>query len=270
MRISVSNIAWDPAEDQQIARVLRGHGVSAIDVAPAKYFPDPFRAGDADIRRVREWWSARDISIYGMQALLHGTQGLNLFGAPEVRRRMHEHLAEVCRIGEALGATRLAFGSPRNRDRGQLSDDEVHAISTEFFQRLGDTAARHGLVICLEPNPPHYGGNFMTDSAGTVAVVRAVGHDHVRMLLDTGAMTLNGEAASAVIPALAALVGHIHLSEPDLVPLGDGATDHDEFSAWLPRLLPGHTVTVEMLATVGEAHERPIDRALQLACRRYS
>jgi hypothetical protein len=52
-----------------------------------------------------------------MQALLFGTTGLNVFGDNKSQEAMLEHLRAVCRIGAGLGATKLVFGSPKNRDR---------------------------------------------------------------------------------------------------------------------------------------------------------
>ncbi|MDO8812773.1 MAG: hypothetical protein Q7J38_12205, partial [Gallionella sp.] len=81
MRIAISNIAWDVAEDEAVAVLLNKYGIDMIDVAPGKYFPDPRIAGSFEISRVREWWRMRGIALAGMQALLFGTTGLNLFGS---------------------------------------------------------------------------------------------------------------------------------------------------------------------------------------------
>ena len=122
MRISISNIAWEKDEEPEIAELLQRLGVAAVDVAPGKYFPDVAAASDQDIRKVRNWWEERGISIYGMQSLLFGTKGLNVFGERDSQERLLSHLSHVCRIAEGLGAKRLVFGSPRNRDRTGLSD----------------------------------------------------------------------------------------------------------------------------------------------------
>ena len=53
MRLAISNIAWDPVEDEAIAKLLRRFGVDAIDVAPGKYFPEPAKATEEDIARVK-------------------------------------------------------------------------------------------------------------------------------------------------------------------------------------------------------------------------
>ncbi|MBI2286027.1 MAG: sugar phosphate isomerase/epimerase [Nitrosomonadales bacterium] len=269
MRLAISNIAWDTFEDQQIAELLKRFGVDAIDVAPGKYFPDPAKATDEEIARVKCWWAERGIEITGMQALLFGTTGLNVFGSPEVQKMMLHHLAAVCRIGAGLGATRLVFGSPKNRDRSDLSDEQVAEIAIPFFRHLGDIAQSYDVVICLEPNPPCYGANFMTTSDETAEVVRQVAHPAIRMQLDTGALTINGEDPAAVLQYSESLIGHVHASEPDLVPLGDGGTDHAKVATCLKQLLPQHVVSIEMLASKSEPHLVAIERALGVAIRHY-
>jgi sugar phosphate isomerase/epimerase len=269
MRIAISNIAWEPHEDDDLAGLLQRHGVDAIDVAPGKYFPKPDAATAQEIAQVRNWWAERGIEITGMQALLFGTTGLNVFGEPEVQDAMLRHLAAVCRIGAGLGAPRLVFGSPKNRDRSGLGDDQATEIASAFFRRLGEIAQSHGVFVCLEPNPPRYGANFMTTSAETARVVEQVSHPAVRMQFDTGALTINGEDPAAVLQNDAVLIGHVHASEPDLVPLGDGGTDHARAAEGLMRFLPEHLACIEMLATTNEPHLASIQRALGVAIRHY-
>jgi len=269
MRLAISNIAWDVTEDEQIARLLRQYNIDAIDVAPGKYFPDPANASNEAISRVKTWWAERGIEITGMQALLFGTTGLNVFGTPQAQEAMLAHLAAVCRIGAGLGATRLVFGSPKNRDRSGLTDQETQKTAAQFFRRLGDIAKTWGVIVCLEPNPPCYGANFMTTSAETARIVEEVDHPAIKMQLDTGALTINGEDATSVLAACTHLIGHVHASEPDLLPLGDGTTDHGKVHLALQRYLPKHLVSIEMLATKEEPHLGAIDRALNTAIRRY-
>jgi len=269
MMIAISNIAWDVCEYEEVAALLHRYSVDAIDIVPGKYFPKPDKADESEIARVRDWWAVKGIEITGMQALLFGTSGLNLFAAPEVQTAMLRHLNAVCRIASGMGAKRLVFGSPKNRDRSEFGEAEATEIANDFFHRLGDVAGSHGVVICLEPNPPCYGANFMTDSAETARVVTEVAHPAIRMQLDTGAITINGEDPENVIGRYASLIGHIHASEPDLVPLGDGNTDHARAEASLASRLPTLLVSIEMLATGNEPHLNAIERALQVAVRHY-
>lgn len=269
MRLAISNIAWDIAEDTSVAKLLGKFSVDAIDVAPGKYFPDPASAKDEDIAKVRRWWVDHGIEITGMQALLFGTTGLNVFSESKSQEAMLEHLRAVCRIGAGLGATRLVFGSPKNRDRSGLSDAQALDQAVSFFRRLGNAAQEHGVIVCLEPNPTRYGANFMTTSAETALVVAAVGHGAIRMQFDTGALTINGESPEAVLECSSRLIGHVHASEPDLVPLGDGGTDHQLMYRALSQHLPEHLVSIEMVATKEEPHLQSIERALVCAVELY-
>jgi len=269
MRLAISNIAWDVSEDLAVAKQLNKFDIDAIDIAPGKYFPDPTDAKDADIESVRRWWAEHGIEITGMQALLFGTTGLNVFGDSQSQAAMLAHLTAVCRIGAGLGATRLVFGSPKNRDRTGLSDADALERAVEFFRRLGDAAQEQGVIVCLEPNPPQYGANFMTTSSETAKVVEAIGHSAIRMQFDSGALTISEESPEDVLARSASLIGHVHASEPDLMPLGDGRTDHHKMHAALSQYLANHVVSVEMVATKGEPHLLSIDRALVCAVDAY-
>jgi len=267
--LAISNIAWEPSDDEDVARLLNQFGVRAIDIAPSKYFPSPRTASDAQVRQVREWWAKRDVQITGMQALMFGTPGLNLFGPPPIQDAMLAHLDVISRIGAALGATRLVFGSPKSRDRVGLSDQDAVAVATSFFRKLGDIAAAHAVTICLEPNPSAYGANFMVDSEETARIVKMVDHSAIRMQFDTGAITINNEDPAAVLGSYGNLVAHVHASEPHLAPLGLGNTDHARMSAALSAALPTHVVCIEMLGSRNEPSLQSIRRALEIATHHY-
>jgi sugar phosphate isomerase/epimerase len=269
VRISISNIAWDPGEDARVAALLAEQRIDAIDVAPGKYFPNPEQAQPEVIRRVRAFWESHGCEITGMQSLLFGTTGLNLFGDAAVQERMLARLAAVCRLASQLGATRLVFGSPRNRDRSGYSDEGAIEHAVRFFRRLGELALRARVAICLEPNPVAYGANFMTDSQTTLDVVSRCAHPAIRMQLDTGSLVFSGEDPEALLARAAAQIGHVHASEPELAPLGSGRPDHARIAALLRRHLPRHVVCIEMIATSAEPHLASIARSLEVAKRCY-
>ena len=269
MRIAISNLAWNVSDDEQVASLLQKYTIDAIDVAPGKYFSAFATTSVAEIGRVRNWWAIRGISITGMQALLFGTSGLNMFGTNEIQADMLSHLNGICRIGAELGATKMVFGSPKNRDRSSLSDEQTQNIALTFFHRLGDIASRHGVMICLEPNPPCYGANFMINSAETAKIVTDVSHSAIRMQLDTGAITINKEDPCQIINEYGALIGHVHASEPDLVALGDGITDHCKIASRLRTCIPDQTVSIEMLPAKKEPNLVAIERTLGVAIRYY-
>lgn len=262
MKISISNLAWDISEDVQVLSLLKEFSIDAIDVAPGKYFPEPSKAKSSDILAVKKWWNDQGIDILGMQSLLFGTQGLNVFGSRNTQDKMLGHLADICRIGATLGATRLVFGSPKNRDCSGLSQVNAIDIAQSFFRRLGDVASKEGVIICLEPNPEVYGANFLTSSEETYEMVKLVDHPAIKMQLDTGAVILNNEDFLSVVQKTKDVIGHVHISEANLAIVGDTFSEHELLASGLKSFLPDHPVTIEMLATKDESHITAIRRAL--------
>jgi len=133
MKVSISNIAWDVSSDDEVARLAQRHGLSAIDIAPGKYFSEPQLTTVAEIESVRKQWNDRGMAIVGMQSLLFGTTGLNMFGSRNARLNVLRHLTAVCRISSELGARWLVFSSPKNRDRTNIDDLTTERISVDFF-----------------------------------------------------------------------------------------------------------------------------------------
>ncbi|RSV12305.1 sugar phosphate isomerase/epimerase [Sphingomonas sp. ABOLF] len=267
MQLSISNIAWELSQEESIAGLLRDAGLRQIDIAPGKYFTDPEAATPQEVLSVRNLWQERGFTIRGMQSLLFGTSGLNLFDDRD--GVMFRRLAAICRLGGDLGVHALTFGSPRQRDRGSRTDAETAAIATDFFGRIGDVAASAGVLFCLEPNPPRYGCNYMTGTDETAGVVAALDHPAVKLQLDVGAIAINDEDAGAVIRRHAALIGHVHASEPGLVTLGDGGAPHAAAGQALRHVRPELTVTIEMLAGPGSSPANEVSRALALAQAHY-
>lgn len=269
MRIAISNIAWDTAEDEQIVLILRKYNIDAIEVVPRKYFRRPLEISLIEVTTVRRWWAEHGIEIIGMQSLLFGTEGMNLFGSSQIRSVMLNYLNAICGIASGLGATKLVFGSPKSRNKLDLSDEVATEIAVNFFSRLGDIAASHGVVICLEPNPSCYDCNFMINSGETANIVHRIAHPAIWMHLDTGALTINSEDPQQVIRDYADLIGHVHVSEPGLATLGDGKTDHVKVASALKRYLNSQIVSIEMLPAKRELHSMAVERALQVAIKYY-
>lgn len=247
MRISISNIAWNPDEDEAVAALLQKHGVDAIDVAPGKYFQDIEGVSDAEVLKVRQWWADRGVEIIGMQSLLYGTTGLNIFGDAAVRQATLDRLRAVFRIGALLGARKLVFGSPKNRDRTGLTDQQALETAVSFFTDVAELARKAGVTLCLEANPTRYGCNFMTTTAEAAEVVRLIDRPTLRLQLDTGTIIVNDEVPEETIKRMHDIVGHIHLSGPDIQPLQGNNETHRRIGVSLSRSFKNWVATVEIL-----------------------
>ncbi|WP_318495615.1 sugar phosphate isomerase/epimerase family protein [Photobacterium leiognathi] len=246
--ISVSNIAWDIDYDSEIQELFIKSDVKYVDIAPTKYFPNIYEVKDEDIVKLREKWESVGVKPYGMQSLLFGTVNFNIFSDKEKQDEILNYLSIICRIGDKLGARKLVFGSPRNRDRGLFDDREVEDTAIYFFRQLGDIAKSYNVEICLEPNPKCYNSNFMVDSLETLKIVKLVNHHQIKMQLDIGAMCINSEDPCDVISKIHNHVGHIHISEPNLIPLSNDNEYHKEIAPLIKKYFSEHVLAIEILA----------------------
>jgi len=243
LRLAVSNIAWDPSEDDAIAAVLRREGVTGVEIAPTKWREKPLDATAAEIDRYRKYWLERGLRIVSLQALLFGRPDLELFGA--TRPRLAEYLRRVIELGAGLGAHALVFGSPKNRLRGSLALADAMSSAAEFFRDLGEFAEQHGVVMGLEANPPEYGCDFITRTAEAVALCRAIGIAGIGVNGDLGGMSMSGDEPRSTIESARGCITHFHASEPNLAELSD-KSNHAAAAAGLVAIGYGGWVSVEM------------------------
>lgn len=262
MKLAISNIAWQPHEDDAISNKMQELGVKGVEIAPTKNWLNPLEASDSEIARVRSFWESRGIRIVAMQALLFGRPDLVVFGTAEKRRETREYLAKIILLGQKLGAQVLVFGSPGNRRVGGRAPSEIEAIATEFFYEMGEIAQRYGLVLCIEPNPPVYGCDFITTAVQGTAFVRKVNHPQFRLHLDTGAMTLSGEDIPSALRDCIGEVRHFHVSEPNLAPIGIGQVPHEVFAKAIKDSGYPHWLSIEMKAQSKESNSSAVAAAL--------
>lgn len=271
MNISISNIAWNREEDDEIASIMRTFGVMGIDVAPSKVFAAPLHATDEEIAAYRSWWEERGFTIVGAQALHFGHPELQLFTSSESRERLFTFTARMIALVGKLGATTLVFGSPKNRLRGELPFDDAAAIAMVFFRKLGEVAQRHGVRVCLEPNATAYGCDFVTTTAEGLDLVERVNHASFRIHLDVGTMVLMRENIRQAIANAAGWMGHFHVSEPHLEQVGNPHTRayHEEAAAALREHGYDQWVAIEMKNNIQVRNADAVTRALQFVTNVY-
>ena len=194
MKLAVSNIAWLPAQDARVAEMLRRAGVEGLEVALTREWPNLLAAPAADVHAFARRWSGLGLPIVAAQSLLFGRPDLLLLGPADVRRRLVDYLKHVFDLCAAVDAVKMVFGSPKNRRLEGHSRADAMAIAADVFRELGAEAARRGLVLALEANPPQYGGDFLTRLADAVELVSAVDHPGFRLHLDHGCMMMAGDA----------------------------------------------------------------------------
>ncbi|MFG1204896.1 sugar phosphate isomerase/epimerase family protein [Xanthobacter aminoxidans] len=165
--------------------------------------------------------TAAGLSFVSMQSLLFGVQGAALFGDAAAQERFVTGMRRAILVAGRFGIPNLVFGSPGQRNVPEgLSAAAARHIAAGVSRTLGDAAAAAGTRLGIEFNPAAYGTNFLNTHDEVADFVAAVDHPAVTIILDVGALHMNGhfEAIEAIAPRLAPRVSHVHLSEPQLAP----------------------------------------------------
>lgn len=269
MRLSISNIAWDTEENEQVIPLLKRMGLGEIEIAPTKFWDRPLEITDIEIGALKNEWLSKGISFVAMQSLLFGQNHLNIFSSRESRQEMTQYLSGIINLAGKLGVNSLVFGSPKNRIAGALSYREQMEIAVSFFDELGTVAGRSGVILCIEANPVQYGCDFVTNIDEAIALVREVENPGFRLHLDAGAMALNEEDIYSNIERSLPYLQHFHISEPYLNLIGSGATDHKQISRALKALGYKNYVSIEMKSNLLSNNVESVEKALTYALETY-
>lgn len=230
MRLAVSNIAWTDAEEEEVADKLLELGVKYVEIAPTKLWEDPTSVSDKDAREYVQWWADRGITVVAFQSMLFSRPDLKLFESEENRHRTIDYLKEFIRLARVMNVKKLVFGSPKNRQRGDLPLNAAKTIAKAFFSELGEYAQKNGVVLCLEPNATQYNCDFITTAKDGDELVREVSSAGFGLHLDTACMQLAGDPIEGAIRSSADILQHYHISAPMLGEVSED-TDIDHASA---------------------------------------
>ena len=217
MKFAVSNIAWPVAEDFKAYDLLGGLGVHHLEIAPPRFWPDLAKADEKDVRKRAEEITERGLKVCAFQALLFGKPELQVFGEAGGKACL-DYLKAICQVAGWMGAGAMVFGSPKNRLRGTLSRAEATKRAVDFFRYVGDASAASRTVMCVEPNPPEYGGDFLLTVEEAAELVYLVDSPGIKLNLDMGELIMNGADVGRSITDYLPLAGHFHASEPMLAP----------------------------------------------------
>lgn len=223
MEIAVSNIAWTNEEESDIALKLQNLGIKKIEIAPTKIWKDPTNIEPEDAKKYRDWWANYDIEVVAFQSMLFARPDLKIFDK-DVRDETLIYLSRFIKLAGIMGAKRLVFGSPKNRQRMDLDLESANEIAGSFFQELGEVATDNDTMLCIEPNAPQYGCDFIINASEGDSFVRQLQSNGIGLHLDTGCMALAQDDMASSIKKSSDILEHFHVSAPML----DRVYDRDD------------------------------------------
>ncbi len=249
MKLSITSFAWEPNEDKNIADLLKELDIKSIDTTPQRITNNINNTNDPKVDEFLEFWNENNIYITALQSLLYKQPDLQLFNTKEARKKTLEYLKNTIDFAAGIGIDKLVFGSYQNRKLFNTDKTVALDIATDFFSNIGEHAAKNHIKFCIEPISGHYGCEFLTTTKDTVDFLKKINSQGLGLLLDIGAMTLNNEDYIKTLEYSFDYIEHIHISEPDLKPIGTLDTDHKLIADTLIRLGYNKYLTIEIFKT---------------------
>ena len=246
MKLSVSNIAWNEDEDEAVLTLLSSLGAKGIEIAPTKLWPDWEGASAEAAQKAAAALKARGFAVPALQAILFGKPDLKVFGSEKSQTELLDHIEHVAAIAQGFDAAVLVFGSPKNRDPGDLGEEEAYRRGADFFHRAGERCKPYSVELCLEPNPKHYACNFMTSWRDVVRMAKAVNHPNIGIHLDVACIALEGDDPVEAVEACAGDICHYHATEPELGDFENAQMPHDKIGAALRAQNYDNWISIEM------------------------
>lgn len=201
-------------------------GYMGLEVAPFTLGEEPHLLSPTQAATYRRESEAAGIEITGLHWLLVTPKGLSITTPdPAVRARTIDVLERLIGLCAAMGGSVLVHGSPAQRavPPGE-SWDTARDRALKVFSRIADTAAREGVIYCLEPLARRE-TDFVNTVAEAVEIVDQIASPAFRTMIDTSAAAAT---EAETVPALidtwltTGKIGHIQVNDRNRRAPGQG------------------------------------------------
>ncbi|MFC1644053.1 sugar phosphate isomerase/epimerase family protein [Candidatus Omnitrophota bacterium] len=259
MRLCVSNIAWPSGKRAEILPLLKKAGVSALEIAPTKIWPDIFKVKPEDTMGFREGLDRIGLGVAGFHALLFGQGHMSIFGPPDIREQTLGYLHKLAQICSWVKGNSLVFGSPQCRRRGAMSEEESEDMAAVFFRELCLRCEGLGVTFVIEPLGENE-TDFITSAVSGLKLIKMVDHPGFMGHLDAKTLAESGEIKESVFQEYKPVLRHFHVNDPGLSVLDESdRIGHAELGRLLRKIEYNGYVSLEQRA----APHDPVEACLR-------
>lgn len=240
MKVTISNIAWQPENDAEMYAFLKEKKCNGIEIAPTRIFPEnPY----SDLNKVAyfrdQLQSDYGLQVVSMQSICFGRNEA-IFSSEEERNSLLEYIKQSIDFASELGCNNLVFGSPKNRNINPNQEE----IALAYFSEIGKYAAKKNTIFAFEPNPIIYGTNFINTTNQALDFVKTCNVEGLKINFDLGTVIYNEENLSVLEDNLK-WINHIHISEPYLEAIQKRSL-HNELASILRKEKYTNYISIEM------------------------
>lgn len=202
-------------------------GYTGIELAP---FTLAKRINDVSAEQrqaLRQQAEAHGLQICGLHWLLAKTEGLHLTTSDEqVRKATSQYFIDLGNACADFGGDLMVLGSPMQRNLPEgVSRAEGMARAAEVLGGCLPALAARGVRICMEPLTPKE-TNFINTCEDAKELIDLVKQPNLVLHQDVKAMLSEAEPIPELIHKYAAITGHFHVNDSNLLGPGMGPTDY--------------------------------------------
>jgi len=246
MKLAVSNIAWHPKQIDTFLQLISSLRCEGIELAASMLWDEPVESSGRERLELRHKIEDAGLKLTGIQSLLYTRRDLVLFKDKQTRKKTLDYLIRLMDLCFDLGGEMLVFGSPRNRNIGDLPREKADAIAVDFFRELGVQARERKVFVCIEPL-----GRNETDFINTVAQAEKLiedtnGSEGLGLLIDVKALIDEKEVSTSYLTKSFARAKHVHVNDPNLKPPGSTGYDHRQIRARMQGSGYSKFISIEM------------------------
>ena len=145
MKVTISNIAWQPENDAEMYAFLKESKCTGIEIAPTRIFTEnPY----SDLGKVASFSNELKVNyglkVVSMQSICFGRNEA-IFSSEEERNSLLNYIKQSIDFASVLGCNNLVFGSPKNRNINSNQEE----IAIEYFSEIGKYAAKKKYCFCF-------------------------------------------------------------------------------------------------------------------------
>ncbi|MGD9938979.1 MAG: sugar phosphate isomerase/epimerase family protein [Clostridia bacterium] len=215
MKRAVCNELFGTLDFPRTCELMASHGFDGIEIAPFTLFGEDGRLAPATIKMIRRNLADNGLEFAGFHWLFARPAGLFMVsGDTAVRTRAWNQLRHLLEAAGELGGGPLTFGSPKQRDSGQLPRAVARGYLKEGLQKLCKLAGSCNSSVLIEALQSA-DTNMINTLAEAEAFIDEVGCPAVAGMFDfhnCGDETLSW---NQLIQRYKGIIRHVHLNTLD-------------------------------------------------------
>lgn len=209
-RLSFSLLALeDIGKIDYLFSLLKEEKIKFIELPITKFFPN-YKFEKKKINFIKNKLKKYDLKISSVQSIFHETN-LNIFDKNN-KKEIIKHLHRVINICNILNVPNIIFGSPKNRQKGQLNKKEADKIFTKILIDISKKLYQKKINFCIEPNARYYGCDYLFKYKQVLNFVKRLNLNNIFINFDTG----NAQLENDFILKNTQYIKNFQLSEKDL------------------------------------------------------